>query len=89
MTTITTAILIISAWVIVVLLLCSLVRNGAMREREEHERLTAAAAKKDYTVAEWHYGPTQTRAPIASPNADHAQAELPEVSGPPGQKSMP
>ncbi|WP_152530605.1 hypothetical protein [Paraburkholderia dilworthii] len=89
MTTITTAILIISAWVIVVLLLCSLVRNGAIREREEHERLTAAAHKKDYTVAEWRYGSTQTQASIASHDADHGQAELPEVGGPPGQKTMP
>jgi hypothetical protein len=78
MTTLTTIILIVSVWLFVVLFLCALVHNGAIREREEYERPLASRKRK-----------AQARRPVTRDDADSAHADSPEIHGPSGRKRTP
>jgi hypothetical protein len=88
MITLTIGILIISGWLVVVLLLCTLVRIGAIREREEYERLVATN-EKTHAVPEWNFGASQARRPVTGDDAGQVQAESPEIYGPSGRETMP
>jgi hypothetical protein len=78
MITLSTIILIISVWILVVLFLCALVHNGAIRERVEYDR---PFARRKRTV--------HARRPASGDDADNGRADSPEIHGPPGRKRTP
>ncbi|MFM0236588.1 hypothetical protein [Paraburkholderia phytofirmans] len=77
MFTSTTIVVIVSVWITVVVLLWLLVRNGALREREEYGKPLASKQKRR-AANERRYG-----------NADNGHADSPELRGPSGTKRTP
>lgn len=89
MTTSTTIILLVSLWLLVVLFLCALVHNGAIREREEYEKPVARRKRKAHAVPEWSHGSARARRPVTRDDADSAHADSPEIHGASGRKRTP
>ena len=73
----------VSVWLIVVLFLCALVRSGAIREREQYDRLVVLRDIKGQSESELNYWGS-----VKNDGVKSVRADWPEIHDPAGRNAI-